>query len=306
MKDSVGGVIVTYNPSQDFLHRLAIVCKQVDSCVVIDNFSRNWFRNSLGDLKTTRNLQVIRNTSNEGIATALNQGIEVLFRQGFRWVVTFDQDSHPDSGMVHTLVASISSPTDKQKVFAVVPDVIEESFPQHATKFLKSHPHFPFLFERVPCSAGTRDDCTLAITSGMMINLRTHERIGPFREEFFIDYVDTEYCLRAKSMGFVLRVCGDAKLYHNLGRKREFALGPVKVRPTFHDPVRRYYISRNRIFMLNNFGCRFPHWLAYDLCASSYSLFRVLLFEDKKLSKLFHSVLGSIHGIRGRTGPLRT
>jgi len=36
------------------------------------------------------------------------------------------------------------------------------------------------------------------ITSGSLLPLATYADIGPFREEFFIDFVDTDYCFRAR------------------------------------------------------------------------------------------------------------
>ena len=69
--------------------------------------------------------------------------------------------------------------------------------------------------------------------------------IGAFREEFFIDSVDYDYCLRARSRGFrVIKLCR-VGMIHSLGEAEQNDIGPLKVYTTNHNPMRRYYMFRN-------------------------------------------------------------
>lgn len=137
-----------------------------------------------------------------------------------------------------------------------------------------------------------------------MHNLGIYEQAGPFRDDFFIDYVDTEYCLRVKRRGFHIIVACNAHLQHKLGNQKKFKVGPLEMRPTFHSPVRWYYISRNRIPMIREYGLRFPHWLLYELVINGYGLLRMMLFEDQKWTKILALLFGALDGLTGRTGAI--
>ena len=137
-----------------------------------------------------------------------------------------------------------------------------------------------------------------------MYNLKIYQQLGPFRDDFFIDYVDTEYCLRAKKQGFDIIVACNAHLHHRLGNQQRFRVGPLELRPTFHSVIRWYYISRNRIPMIRQYGIRFPHWLLYELIINSYGFLRMLCLEDHKLGKILAVLLGSLDGLAGRSGEI--
>jgi rhamnosyltransferase len=141
------------------------------------------------------------------------------------------------------------------------------------------------------------------ITSGTLYDLQVYQQIGPFQDDFFIDYVDTDYSLRARQYGYRSMVACNALLNHRLGsRQKRVFLGGDHY-PTFHSPLRWYYISRNRIPMLRRYALRFPHWLTYETVASFYWLAKMLLFETRKAAKLRAFFLGTLDGLRGRMGP---
>ncbi len=152
------------------------------------------------------------------------------------------------------------------------------------------------------CEGPLRDDVTFVITSGALMDLDVYRSIGPFRDEFFIDYVDHEYCLRAKRNGYAIVVVRDALLYHSLGDKQERSIGRFRFRPTFHSADRLYYIHRNAVRMRLEYGLAFPHWLLFDVTSSTYNLLRVLTFEDHRGKKLAAIIDGVVDGVRGRMG----
>jgi rhamnosyltransferase len=146
------------------------------------------------------------------------------------------------------------------------------------------------------------EDITYVITSGSLFNLEAYKDIGPFRDDFFIDYVDTEYCLRARRCEYRILVACEARLEHRQGERQKRALAGSDHYPTFHPPVRWYYSSRNRIAMLHLYAFRFPHWLTYEIVASLYTMMKLILFEPQKLAKLRAFLLGTLDGLRGRMG----
>ena len=82
-------------------------------------------------------------------------------------------------------------------------------------------------------------------------------------------------------------------------------LGFHKAYPTFHPPIRWYYISRNRVPMIRMYGLKFPHWLSFEIVSSIYIFFRMLLFEDHRLKKFKAIYYGTLDGVRGRMGKIR-
>ena len=54
--------------------------------------------------------------------------------------------------------------------------------------------------------------------------------------------------------------------------------------------------------MLRDFALKFPHWLFYEITASAYIMFRMILTEDMKVKKLAAILRGTWDGLLGRLG----
>ena len=94
------------------------------------------------------------------------------------------------------------------------------------------------------------------ITSGSLVSVGVYDAIGPFRDAFFIDHVDDEYCLRARKMGYrVLSTCKPVML-HSVGASTLHRLLWKKTGVTNHPPFRRYYMTRNHIILMKEYFTR--------------------------------------------------
>ena len=83
----------------------------------------------------------------------------------------------------------------------------------------------------------------LAIASGLMVRRELVESIGLPRTDFFMDFFDFEYCLRARSHGYGIAVVSSVRLAHEVGDAREVRLpGYFALWPN-HAPWREYYMS---------------------------------------------------------------
>ena len=105
----------------------------------------------------------------------------------------------------------------------------------------------------------------LLITSGTLINLNNFERIGKFREDFFIDHVDHDYSLRAQRMGFTIARTTGQLMVHRLGalrfRRPWQALGTKKML-NYYSPLRRYYQLRNFLALARGYEAEVPSSIA--------------------------------------------
>jgi rhamnosyltransferase len=303
LKHPVGAVIVTFYPDVQFKARLSAISKQVSHVFVVDNTANEDIAHQLKNWADEIKGTLILNVSNLGIATALNIGTKAAENAGFKWVITFDQDSTPSIDMTEKLLETLAKGANSETVAIVGSNIAHRYIPNSSYSWLTQQKGLPFLFERATVINSDLENVTMVITSGSLINLSILEKLGGFRDEFFIDYVDTEYCLRAKKAGFKILVSAKAILNHQLGEKREKKLFGIIFKPTFHSALRLYYISRNRISMFREYALIFPHWLLFDLTAAFYNAFRIFLLEDKRFDKFVAILQGTWDGLRGKMGP---
>jgi rhamnosyltransferase len=299
----VCAVVVTYFPDDCVVDRLSAVRDQSGHLIVVDNGSNG---ETLAVLEAWRagkpDVELMVLGRNAGLAAALNRGLAKAEQLGFEVAITFDQDSTPAPAMVAELLRTLVDYPESHRVAVVGPTIVDRNAPAESYRWLRPNPDYPALFQRVSCEDVYRDDVTFVITSGSLMPLAAVRELGPLREDLFIDYVDHEYCLRARARGYRVLVAGRARLLHALGAKREMRVGPFTIRPTFHATDRLYYIYRNRIPLLSRYGLREFHWLAFDLLATGHNLFRVACFEDDRWRKLLSALEGTVDGLLGRTG----
>ncbi len=90
----IAAVVVTYHPGAVVLDNMRRLSEQIDQIFVVDNGSAGASMQQVVDaLEKTPGVQVIRNPTNLGIATALNLGIRAALQTGAEWIANFDQDS---------------------------------------------------------------------------------------------------------------------------------------------------------------------------------------------------------------------
>ena len=299
---SVAALVVTYFPDTTFTIRLNKIIEQFSFVLIVDNGSSqetiSW-RKAYSQNNAT---VVIRFSSNLGVATALNRGITHLIDLGFRWVVTFDQDSTIQPDFLSALLATLATsddPTQVALVGACRRDIGAGLMPY---RWLRPKRGLPF-FERVPCERVTAEGVTLVITSGTLTNLSVYEQLGPFRDDFFIDHVDFEYCLRARLRGYTIMVSCEAQLFHQVGHKQQQRILGITLSPTFHPPVRRYYQFRNSIDLFREYGLSFPHWFVYHTLATAEIILTIAIFEKERFRGLRACVFGILDGLFSRMGP---
>lgn len=293
----VCAVVITRNPDASLPERLKDFSDQVFKILVVDNGSANFSKTVLQEMSK---LDVIQNLENRGVAAALNQGIMKAIDLGYEWVLTLDQDSQPEPNMVANMMGALEA-QESHGDFAIIAPRIADLGGQREARFLVKGSGV--LYRRVRCADDDLIDVTTVITSGALINTSAFQSIGNFREDLFIDYVDSEFCLRANLKGFRILVACQAKLLHQFGERKRVTRGPFTLFPSFHTPERWYTISRNRIPMIKTYALKVPHWFLYELTAAFYITLRMLLTEDRKAAKLWAVLRGTWDGLRGRLGP---
>lgn len=290
------GVVVTYHPDARMIDNLPIIVAECGRVIVVDNGSLESERNRIAAVP---GVELIALGQNLGIAAALNIGMRRAIIEGRRWIVTFDQDSTPRSGMIAALrVAARLHP----QAAVIVPCILESE--RHGPyRWVRRHSRTRWLFERVSCEGTDLCGVTMAVSSGSMIETETWQRIGGFEDRLFIDYVDVDFCLNILRSGREIVVAAGARLDHRLGARQKGLFLGHEFWPTHHAAFRHYYIARNRVRIWRRHAAAVPHWAVFDMCFATYNAFRVVALEPEKLNKLKAMMLGTWDGFRGKSGP---
>ena len=290
---------MTYQPDPEVCARLDLIGEQVPRLIIVDNGSAETSVTELRAYADRTGALLVENPVNEGIAAALNAGIAAAAAEGFDWVLTLDQDSTLRPGCVAAL--QVKAAPDIALVGSNRREAVAGAKPHRWVRPARRLPGF----ERARCEQLTDAGVTLVITSGTLTSVAAYRDVGPLRDDFFIDMVDSEYCLRVRRHGYRIVVACDAQLDHRVGAKTPRAVGPVTLVPTHHSALRRYYLFRNCTVTLREYGRSAPHWTIYQVLALLEVLAGIVLFESGKVAKLRACALGVWDGLRGRLGPAR-
>ncbi len=302
--DSVCAVIVTFRSGSKVVPTYQSIEPQVGRVIIVDNDSDIGTTRVLEDLtrQSDGKAELIRNRSNLGVGAALSQGCRHAVSLGFDWVLLMDQDSVAAPAMVASLLDTWATHPDREKVFIMAPryeagEGVEATYLTFRGIWPKKGKFGPEIEYLEP---------TEAITSGSLVRTDAFRRIGYFTEELFIDFVDTEFCLRLACAGFRIVVPRNAFLHHTLGKASIINILGRTLLTLNHPPMRRYYISRNRLYLMKTFFFRFPSFFLFHLREASIDLVRVFLFEEDRWEKSKYSLRGIRDGICGRLGPAKS
>lgn len=246
MSKYVGGVIVAFYPDIDFEKVVNAALKEVDYLIIVNNADKPISPILLPINDSTKNsFNIIENNSNLGIATALNLGIKYLIEKDCSYFFLLDQDSLVPQGIVSSLREGIDSLNKKfGDVAAIGPSYFNSrlgknapfiQFGRFGIRKINPSPQAPY----VPTD--------FLITSGTLVTLDAIKGVGMMEDGLFIDYVDTEWCLRAISKGYKLYGLSTVKMEHSLGDNPVMFFN--KKMP-MHSPLRHYYIARNAIHLI--------------------------------------------------------
>jgi rhamnosyltransferase len=293
--NQVCAIVVTYHPDGGFPERVARIVPQVGALVIVDNGSDAAEVRMLREL-TVPALTLLLNAENLGVARALNIGIERAGALGFPWVLLLDQDSCVNPGLLEALFAAYASYPQPERLAVIGAGFRDVNRPSRDVS--------PAALPGAPPETCPWEEVESVITSGSLIPLAAHAKVGPFREEFFIDYVDSDYCFRARAKGLRVIKTRQTLMEHAIGAASEHGLLWMNKWTTNHSPDRRYYIARNDTVMLREYGhYAFGLWALKSFSRSLRLCKRILLYEQMKTLKVMAVVQGWWDGIRGHLGP---
>jgi rhamnosyltransferase len=282
----VGAVVVLYQPESDVLENLRILAAQVDALVIVDNGSSEVFRAELAPILNAR-VELIQHPENLGIATGFNTGVRRLIELGCEFVFTFDQDSGIPQGFALGMVNSMLEAEQRFGPVGVFLPGWRDAKLGVASSALVDH-------DLLEVHSG--------ISSGSLYRTSIFSQVGFFADEYFIDGVDVEFCLRCRQNQFKVVQDKTWAVSHNLGQRLEVNLMGIRFSIHVHSALRKYYIARNRILNYKKYGFTEQKWFWSDFLTLSRDLFHVLTYENRKQESLKSMFLGIRDGIINKTG----
>jgi rhamnosyltransferase len=302
-KPRVAAVVVAHRPDRaTFAALLAALDGQVELTVVVDNGNGE----GIEGLTHPSLHERLDMHGNAGVAAAQNAGIRHALARGATHVLFLDHDSVPAAQMVERLLAAVDDLARRGERVAAVGAEYRDG--RHATPS-------PFVdmgwwgFRRKPLTtAGEAQPVSVAflISAGSLVPTAALEAVGLMDERLFIDYVDVEWCLRARGQGWTCWGMPGAHLEHRLGDAAlEWRGRPLRVLGRtlpVRQPHRHYFMFRNGVWLVLH-GAMPLRWklLESKRLAAAFAAFA--LFAERRGEQVRAMARGTLDGIRGRFGP---
>jgi rhamnosyltransferase len=295
LSQRTAAIIVTYEPERETLLRLIeTLATQVRTIFIVDNASGNLeqWQQALPPAQC----DVLRLSSNEGIAAALNHGLaRAQSEAGLEFCALFDQDSAPSADMIDRLEAYQDQLSSRGPVAQIGPYFFE-----HNRGIFLPFIEFRFGFPRRKRDPGngTWTTADYLISSGALLSIAALKAVGNMDEALFIDYVDIEWGLRAQAAGFQSYGAFDVRMEHRIG---ESALEVAGIRLAVHKPLRRYYYYRNAILLCKRRYISVA-WKVSEMVRLGIKFFVFAAMSKRRTADVAMMTKGICDGLRGKTG----
>jgi rhamnosyltransferase len=271
----IAAVVTAYHPDERLLAVVDSVKASCAEVVVVDNTPEGAASTADKIPADDSTVTVLRPGVNRGLSHALNLGVSRLSR-AVEAVVFLDQDSVLEPDVVPRLAEHLADPS----IGVATPapwDTVHERF-----------------YETF---SGRHDDVAdraISITSGMLIRRTLLDRVGEFREDFFVDYADLEYSLRVRRTGARIVQDKRLKLPHSIGDRRTHRFLGMRVAVTHKAPWRDYWQLRNGLITIREQGRFSPAWAVTAALYLGRAAVHAMVFEDDRRAH----TRAVLHGVR--------
>ena len=259
----IAAIVVLYNPDiEDVFKNIRTYCKTVDKVLL--------WRNSPVTISVPSDMRdiilLMGTEKNEYMARPLNYAIDWCLENGYDHLLTMDQDSEWVNA-AHFISRALSLP-DKD---------IAQISPYVVGQYAKPEADY---------------DAESVITSGSLVDVQVAKKLGGFREDYKIYWVDGEFCYWARINGYRNRVLHDCFLIQKFGKQTKTLFGFTT---SNYSPIVYFFLVRNMLWMKREF----PEGVSIKtICYTlMYNVRGILLGEKNKLRKIHSINKGIFHGL---------
>ena len=282
-------IIVCYNPEIISLSKLCLVILESNSkIIIVDNTDCSYIKKELSGFDAN----IIILNENLGMAKAQNIGIQFAIQKGAEVVVFFDQDSEIENDFIPKLTA----PLENNPLMVVSPVFFDK---KNGFRFPSMRLNKFGLLEKIRTKHLSEPyDVDVIISSGSATTKKIFDIVGLMNEDYFIDFVDTEWSLRCRSMGIPIKAVPSAIMKHSIGEK---SIDLFLIRLFIHNPLRTYYKVRNSFLFARSKNVPILMSFKEILSALIHNIFIIFFLNNKKnYLKIYFQ--GIYDGMLGKTG----
>ena len=296
MNSEIYAVIVTYNPDiASFSEVIRGLLGQVDRIIIVDNNSKNILEIE-GIIRGTQ-VELIKFSENKGIAAAQNKGICYADSRQAKYILLMDQDTILPKGAVGALYKECTNLERKGLRVGAIGSDYRDTHDGKLNTIWKANGR---KLKKQEVVSGDADilEADFVIASGSLIPISTLKEVGLMEDDLFIDLVDIEWGLRAKSCGYQSYQSSTHIMTHTLGAGRLNVFGKTV---SLHSPIRNYYSIRNSILLTRRkyIGTA---WRIYFFKRIIPYLIVFGLFPNQKWLRINFMMRAFVDGLVGRGG----
>jgi rhamnosyltransferase len=283
-------VIVCYNPDIENLFRIChTLLLSKTNVILVDNTEDCYIK----DLSEDWDVDLIYLNENCGIAKAQNIGIRYAIERNAEILVFFDQDSEIDNNFI----SNLTSPLKINQPMVVSPVFYDKKYGFRFPSYKLNR--FGLLKQIEVPDNNEVYTADVIISSGSAATKEVFDIVGFMNEDYFIDFVDTEWSLRCISNDIPILVNPNAKMIHAIGDR---SINLYLIRLFIHSPVRSYYKVRNSFLFLRNINVPFLMGLKEIVSALLHN-FLIILFVKKKnnyIGNYFQAIWDGLFNKKGK------
>ena len=262
MAIKLAGMVTLYKPSEDNISNISNYIDSIEKLYVFDNTDNIDNSNML---PKNKKIVYITEKENKGIAYSMNVCAKRAIKDGYNYLLTMDQDSKMNSDIINKMLEFLKN-TKEKKIGLISPyQDIDSDEERSKNEF---------------------DDVIEMMTSGNIISLDAYEKIGGFKSWLFIDCVDTDYCMNLHKNGYKVLRLNNIIMKHELGNLKVHKLFGKEYPCYNHNPMRRYYIVRNNLYINEMYHDIYPEYCDHLIRVQKGQVKRILAFEKNKYKKL--------------------
>ncbi len=274
----IAGIVTLYYPTLEVKENILSYLDEIDQLYVVDNTPDQ--RNEKL-LPIDKKIKYFFQNGNIGVAKALNIGAKKAIEEGYEWLLTMDQDSRFSKNSVSKMKSYLQT-TKEKKIGLITPWHVVN------TGIKKPKEKIDYPFE--------------VMTSGNIISLNAYQKVKGYKDWFFIDDIDIEYCMNLNLHGYKIIRLNEIELNHDLGAIEVKRLFNRNFVCSNHNYIRRYYMVRNTFYLCDQYETYYKDYCRFLKRGLRGQLQNIILFEKDKIRKVRNMYRGYRDYRRGIKG----
>lgn len=287
---NIYAVVVAFFPSaSNLLKMVSELVEQGVKVIIVNNTPGH-----LISLPEFSNGFVINLQHNKGIAEAQNIGVRYALDCNATHICFFDQDSIIPNEYIQEMIVASSIYNHRCLLAPVaIDDDTGGEIPSHKIN------RFGYPCNHYSLSGVMISNTDIVISSGMFTSSAIFHEVGLMDVDYFIDFVDIEFCIRLKKAGIPVFVIPSLSMRHRIGDGEVSVLG---LKTSIHSGIRTYYKTRNAFVFMYKMG---PSIFSFvQLFAGILHGFLSSVHDFPSIDRMRFYLKGIVHGLMFKRGAL--